>query len=62
MELSRDRIVELLRERGDHEDADAAERELPEQVDHEQHKTLLERLGIDPSTVERIGDGLSGLL
>lgn len=48
MEIPKDKIIELLRERGDHDKAAAAEQELPDKVDHEEHSNLLEKHGIDP--------------
>ena len=50
MEIPKEKILELLRERGDHEKADKAEQELPDQVDHEQHADLLSKIGIDNPT------------
>jgi hypothetical protein len=48
MEIPKDKIVELLRQRGDHDKAAEAEQDLPETVDHEQHADLLQKHGIDP--------------
>jgi hypothetical protein len=48
MEFNKQEIVTLLRERGEHEKANQAEQQLPEQVDHEQHKGLLDQIGVDP--------------
>jgi hypothetical protein len=48
MEIPKDKIVELLRDRGQDEKAEQADRELPDQVDTEQHAGLLSKLGIDP--------------
>jgi hypothetical protein len=48
MEIPKDQIINLLRERGDHDKADQAEQELPDNVDHEEHSGLLEKHGIDP--------------
>jgi hypothetical protein len=48
MEIPKDKILELLRERGDHDKAQQAEQELPDRVDHEEHANLLEKHGIDP--------------
>jgi hypothetical protein len=48
MEIPKDKVLELLRERGDHDKADQAEKELPDQVDHEQHGDLLQKYGVDP--------------
>jgi hypothetical protein len=56
MEIPKDKIIDLLKQRGDHAKADQAERELPDQVDHEQHADLLEKHGIDPhELVGKIG-------
>ena len=48
MQIPKDKVLELLRERGDHDKAQQAERELPDRVDHEEHANLLEKHGIDP--------------
>jgi hypothetical protein len=48
MEIPKDKILELLRDRGDHDKTDQADRELPDQVDPERDKDILDRLGIDP--------------
>jgi hypothetical protein len=48
MEIDKQQIVRLLRERGDHAKATEAEQELPDKVDHEQHGDLLSRFGVDP--------------
>lgn len=64
MKIDRDQIVGMLRDRGDHQRADEAERELPREVDHEEHSGLLDRFGLDPQEVlGKItgGGGLGGL-
>jgi hypothetical protein len=48
MEIPKDKVLELLRERGDHDKAEQADKELPDQVDHEQHSDQLQKYGIDP--------------
>jgi hypothetical protein len=48
MNIPKEKIIELLRERGDQQRAAQAERELPDQVDPEQHAGLLSKLGVDP--------------
>ena len=48
MEIPKDKILELLRERGDHDKAEQADKELPDQVDHEEHSDLLQKYGIEP--------------
>jgi hypothetical protein len=57
MQIDKDAILELLRERGDHERADQAAQELPDQVDTDQDASLLDRFGVDPN--ELMG-GFSG--
>ena len=48
MEIPKDKIIELLRDRGEDDKADQADRELPDQVDTEQHADLLSKIGVDP--------------
>jgi len=48
MQVDKQEIIKLLREKGEHEKADQAAQQLPNQVDHEQHKGLLNQIGIDP--------------
>ncbi len=58
MEIPKDKILALLKERGEGEKADQADQELPDQVDPERDSGLLEKLGIDPKDL--LGD-LGGL-
>jgi hypothetical protein len=48
MEIPKDKILELLRQRGDNDKAEQADRELPDRVDPDRDQGILERLGIDP--------------
>jgi hypothetical protein len=48
MEIPKDKILELLRERGEDDKAATADRELPGNVDPDKHADLLQRIGIDP--------------
>jgi hypothetical protein len=48
MQIPKEKVLELLRERGQHDKADQADRELPDQVDPEKDAGLLNKLGIDP--------------
>jgi hypothetical protein len=48
MEFDKDTIVNYLREQGRNDDADRAQQQLPQKVDHEEHKQLLDQFGIDP--------------
>jgi hypothetical protein len=49
VEINKEQIVSVLRERGESEQASRAEQELPERVDTDRDQNLLERFGIDPS-------------
>jgi len=48
MQIPKEKILELLRSRGEDDKAAQAEGELPDQVDTDQHAGLLQKLGIDP--------------
>ena len=48
MHIDKDQIIQLLRERGDHDKAQQAEQGLPQKVDHEEHEGLLQELGVNP--------------
>ncbi len=47
MEIPKEKILEFLREQGDHDKAAQAEQELPDTVDHEKDAGLLAKFGID---------------
>lgn len=46
--ISKDQILQFLRDRGQGDKADQASSELPDQVDTDQHSDLLSKFGIDP--------------
>jgi hypothetical protein len=46
--ISKDQILQFLRDRGQADKADQAASELPDQVDTDQHADLLSKFGIDP--------------
>ena len=48
MQIDKQQIIEFLKSRGDHDQAQQAEGELPDQVDTDQHSDLLSRFGINP--------------
>jgi hypothetical protein len=48
MELPKDQILQFLKDRGDSDQADRAEKELPDQVDTDRDAGLLSKFGIDP--------------
>ena len=54
MEIPKEKILEFLREQGDHDKAAKAEQELPDQVHHEKHADLLSKIGID-NPIELLG-------
>jgi hypothetical protein len=48
MEIPKEMVLNLLRERGQQGDADQADQELPGTVDTDQHGGLLEKFGLSP--------------
>lgn len=62
MEIPKEKILDLLRSRGDDDKAQQADQELPERVDTDAHRDILERLGINPQellgNVGGLGDKL----
>jgi hypothetical protein len=63
MEIPKEKILDLLRERGDNDKAEQADRELPDRVDPERDKGILDRLGIDPQDLlGNLPGGLGGKL
>ena len=62
MNIPKDKIIELIRDRGDQDQAQQAERELPDQVDPDQDADLLQRFGINPQELlSKIGGDIPGL-
>jgi hypothetical protein len=57
-----DQIIDFLRQQGQHQQADQAEQQLPDQVDTDQHADLLSRLNIDPEELLGKLGGLGGAL
>jgi hypothetical protein len=59
MQIPKEKIIDLLREKGADDKIQQAQQELPEQVDPEQDRDQLEKLGIDPDELlDGIGDKL----
>ena len=48
MNISKDQILQFLRDHGQGDKADQASSELPDQVDTDQHSDLLSKFGIEP--------------
>ena len=62
MQLDKNMILDLLRERGQQDQADQAAQQLPDQVDTDQHANLLQKYGIDPQAlIQRFMGGGGGL-
>ena len=53
VQIPKNKIIASLRQSGENEKAAQAGQELPAAVDTDQHRDLLDRLGIDPSAVLR---------
>jgi hypothetical protein len=66
MQIDKSQILELLKSRGQHDQASQAESELPDKVDPQEHAGLLQKFGVDPqellSKFMGGGGGLGGLL
>ena len=61
MQIDKQQIIEFLKNRGDQQQAQQAEGELPDQVDTDQHADLLQRFGLDPKELlGRFAGGLPG--
>ena len=60
MQLDKNMILDLLRERGQQDQADQADQQLPDQVDTDQHAGLLQQFGLDPQELIQkfMGGGL----
>ncbi len=57
MQIPKDKVLEMIRSRGDQGQADQAQAELPDQVDTDQDQGLLEKFGINPTDlVGGLGD------
>ena len=60
MQLDKAQIIDMLRQQGNNQQAD---QELPDQVDTDQHASLLQRFGLNPQElISRFtGGGLPGI-
>ncbi len=47
MNINKSQILDLLRSRGEADRAEEADKELPDQVDTDQHSDLLQKYGIN---------------
>jgi hypothetical protein len=63
MNIDKEQIVQFLKDKGQDQQADEAARELPDQVDSEEHFDLLTSHGIDLDELkEKFGGGLGNYL
>jgi len=61
MQLDKGMILDFLREQGQQQQAQEAEQQLPDQVDTDQHASLLSSLGVDlPTLLTKFGGGAGG--
>jgi hypothetical protein len=61
MAFDKQQILDLLKARGDHQQAAQADQELPDQVDADQHSDLLGKYGINPSEISGLLKGFGKL-
>jgi hypothetical protein len=61
VQIDKGTIMELLRERGQQDQATQAEQELPDQVDTDRDAGLLQRFGVDPQELLQRFTGGGGL-
>ena len=62
MQISKNQVIDFLRQQGQHDQAEQAQQQLPDQVDTEQHADLLSRLNLDPKELLGKLGGLGGAL
>ena len=63
MQITKDKIVEMLQGQGEADKASRAERELPDEVDLERDQGVLDELGLDPKELLQrfAGEGIPRL-
>jgi hypothetical protein len=65
VEIDKESVLKLIRERGDEEQANQAENELPDRIDTDRDAGLLQRFGVDPQDLTGgilgRGDDLPGI-
>lgn len=62
MAFDKQQILELLKSRGDHQQAQQADEEMPDQIDPDQHSDLLSKYGINATQLPGLLKGLGGKL
>ena len=62
MQIDKEQVLQLLRDKSQHEQANQAQQQLPEQVDTDQHADLLSRFNVDTKELlTKFGGGLGNL-
>jgi hypothetical protein len=61
VQIDKSAILDLLRERGQQDQANQADQELPERVDTDRDAGLLQRFGVDPQELLQRFTGGEGL-
>jgi hypothetical protein len=61
VQIDKNTILDLLRERGQQDQASQAEQELPDQVDTDRDQGLLQRFGLDPQELLQRFTGGEGM-
>jgi hypothetical protein len=61
LQLDKNMILDLLRERGQQDQASQADQELPDQVDTDRDAGLLQKFGLDPQELLQKFTGGGGL-
>ena len=62
MEIPKDKVLEMIREHGNKDQAGQAEQELPDRVDPDRDSGLLEKFGVNPQDLlGKLGGNLPGL-
>ena len=64
MNINKDQIIQLLESQGNHDQAQQARQQLPDQIDTDnaQHAGLLSKLGIDTNNLGNLPGGLGNIL
>jgi hypothetical protein len=61
MELEKNQVLDFLREKGQSDYVNQAERELPEHIDTNQHAEMLQRYGLSPQELTQKFLGRGGI-
>lgn len=59
MQIDKQKIVDLLKSRGEDEKAQQADADLPDDVDTGQHQDMLENLGLSPTDLANLAGNFS---